>query len=351
MSISEIVAPDLHGLRNGALPIRIEKRRVSLREEILESLSSHLNVSRRDIFSQDNSEKYYNAEDPHAISRPLEEVFGLMRDLNAMALSDPTIGCASGNGACFRSALEKVTDDIRDKFGRRAFDYIEFGPEPSKTAAVLRRLMARGAVIRRYVSVDINPASAAHMRRALADVLGDTQIAHVTKSFDELDDDDLKRDDTPALITTLGFQECNEAPEISVSRYTALLRPGDHLLSEVQLRTERSWEPIRQFYCHPFMQRFSRVAFERAFGDRPSETRVEILPVRDFAGEPVHAAILLEQPTELRHDLPRLFVSNYCLKYSERQFRALRETAGSFRVVTQRLTGDRSVAFQLSRRN
>jgi len=47
---------------------------------------------------------------------------------------------------------------------------------------------------------------------------------------------------------------------------------------------------------------------------------------------------------------PRTFITNTCLKPTLAQWRALRTQDCQFEVLAERLTGDRSVGFQLARR-
>jgi len=322
----------------------------NLQSRVKAGLAEHLGLAGIDVRIQDNKDKYHDPRNPFVAGAELEEVFVLMKGLNELALGDARV-CADARGrASFRETLQAAVADIRRGFRGRAFDYVELGPEPAKTGFIIRRLLESGARIGNYVSVDINPASNAVMRDRLAGLLPAERIHHRITSFERFRLDDIREQGRPALVTSLGFQEGNEDPDGLPGFYRRLLSPGDLLLSEMQLRPAAGWGPVEAFYGHPHMRRFSRLAFERLYGATASQTGLAIVPVGALAEEELSAAVLYERPRQAGDGLPRAFITNYCLKYSNLQFRALRQRSGCLRVASQRLTGDRSVAFQLSRR-
>ena len=338
--------------------INITRFERSLEDRVRESLSEFLNFSSDEVRSQENKDKYYDPLNPFVAGPELEEVFGLMKGLNESALRDRTIGTASDGRGSFRDALTETAANIARHFSGRAFDYVELGPEPAKTSFIIGALLARGARIRRYFGVDINPASKQVMQEALSCHLEPDQIRHRITAFDRFALEDIRENAVPALVTTLGFQEGNEDPMALPSFYRRLLDPGDVLLSEMQLRPAQGWGAVRSFYHHPFMRRFSRIAFERVFGPVPSHGGFALVKAGSFVDEDLWAAVLYEMPEAAneptapsRHGaLPRAFITNFCLKYSARQFQLLRAVSGCQEVLMRNGTGDGSVVFQLSQR-
>lgn len=321
-----------------------------LNTKIRSALSLQLDLPESAIYLQENKEKYYDPQSPFAANEELMEVFCLMKGLNEDALASDRI-CANGRpGGSFRDTLGAMGGSIAVVLDGCEFDYVELGPEPTKTSFIIERLQDQGAHIGRYIGVDINPASRRYMGEALARLLPPERILHRTVSFDRFNLEDIRQSNRPVLVTSLGFQEGNEDPSSLAAFYRRLLSPGDLLLSEMQLGRAPAWHQVEDFYNLPHMRRFSRLAFERVLGDEPTHGGVSIVPVGVFASEPLWAAVLHESPVNGIDHLPRLFVSNYCLKYSPRQYQALRQASGALEIVAERTTGDESVAFQLSRR-
>ena len=124
----------------------------------------------------------------------------------------------------------------------------------------------------RYVGVDINPSSEATMRQMVENILPQERIEYCISSFDNFQLERDQSDDSIAVATMLGFQEGNEAPTVMRSWLEAILKPGDILLSELQLYQPKDVGKLQKFYHHPAMVRFSRLAFERAIDGRPIRT-------------------------------------------------------------------------------
>ena len=148
----------------------------------------------------------------------------------------------------------------------------------------------------------------------------------------------------------LGFQDGNEDPHVMCNRLRAMARSGDMLLSETQLFDAGNAERISEFYAHPLMQRFSRIAFERSFGGAiPSLNLFFLLPLPSPYDAILYVAVLAEEfmfDSENRH----LFVSNYCLKLSRYQYKNYREHNNYFIIMAENITEDQTILFQLSRR-
>jgi len=152
------------------------------------------------------------------------------------------------------------------------------------------------------------------------------------------------------VVTMLGFQEGNDDPFTVNGWLRDIARPGDLLLSESQLYTAGQVDRISGFYAHPAMQRFSRIAFERAV-DRslPTLNRFFLLPVTFQDGGSAQVAILAEEYANSINGR-NLHVSNFCLKLTLDQYRYYRQESGHFTIVGESSTDDQTLHFQLSRR-
>ncbi len=273
-----------------------------------------------------------------------------MRDLNSAALASSQIGCLEGGEGVFRQTLEKSVDAIVRRFHGRAFHYVELGPEPAKTGFIIERLLSKGAEIKSYIGVDINPASADHMKDALSNLLPVGNIHQRIDSFARFRINDIREENTPALVTMLGFQEGNEDPEIMSQWMSDLTGSGDILLSEMQLNPDCHWEQIADFYQHPLMERFSEIAFERFFGNQKSESGLHFINVATLENEPVFAAVMSRRFMN-GENRENIFITNYCLKYTCDQFRRYRENTGHFRIREEHGVGDGTIVFQLSEKH
>ncbi len=324
---------------------------LSLQHRVHRTIASHTEFGRERILTQDNRVKYTNAGSSETKTDYLEEVFQLMRQLNEAGIGSDDLGKLSGEGASFKRALLQCLERIAAEYEGRRLVYVELGPEPVKTGFILKTLKDHGVIIDRYVAVDINPMSAAPMRSALKDILPDTPLHFVTAPFEAFRlDEFLEVGAPPALITMLGFQEGNDDPLVVNDWLRSIARHGDLLLSESQLYTDGQIERIPGFYAHPAMQRFSRIAFERAV-DRtlPSLNRFFLLPVSFQDGQTAHVAILGEEFSNAISGRT-LHVSNFCLKLTLDQYRHYRKLGGYFEIAGETLTDDETLHFQLSRR-
>jgi len=243
-------------------PVAVEED-IPLGGRVRRALTHHIGYAGSDIDIQENKVKYFNPANPLSPDSKLEEVFGLMRGLNRAALADPHL-CRNGSGGhSFSEALSDAADAAARRFAGREIHYVELGPEPTKTAFILRRLIERGVRITSYVGVDINPASVAAMRQDLAAILDPDRIRYRVTPFERFRVDDVREDATPALVTMLGFQEGNEDPLTASAWLQRIAGPGDIVLAEMQVMPETGSEAVMKFYRHPLMARFSRLAFER----------------------------------------------------------------------------------------
>ncbi len=333
--------------------------RSSLENKVRHAIASHTEFDLDRIHTQDNREKYagtlpQQAREQDAASEGtehLDEVFQLMRQLNAIGIGSPTLGRISEAGRSFRDALRTSCEQVAEAVRGDSLTYVELGPEPVKTGFILKTLLALGVRVERYIAVDINPKSAAHMRNALEPLLPGLPLDFVVQPFEAFRLADHTGTGSPhALITMLGFQEGNDDPHTVGDWLSDIARPGDLMLSESQLYAPGTLAGISGFYAHPAMQRFSRIAFERAFGaGLPTLNRFFLLPVFFQDGHTAQVAILAEEytcPTTGRN----LHVSNFCLKLTLEQYRLYRQQSGCFEIAGETFTDDETLHFQLSRR-
>ena len=105
-----------------------------------------------------------------------------------------------------------------------------------------------------------------------------------------------------------------------------------------------------EFYAHPLMQRFSRIAFEQFIGQKPpSLNRFFLLPFTLIDNSIIYTAILCEEFIDTNRDR-YLFVSNFCLKPNRQQYQYYRQRGGFFSIAWENSTDDETLLFQFSRR-
>lgn len=314
-----------------------------------DAVHAHFGTRVADVLLQENSEKYHDADNPLAADDRLREVFHLMRRLNEEALELPDLGRLDGRGASFSQAMGQSLDAIAARSAGRPLQYVELGPEPAKTCAILRGLMARGVEIASYTAVDINPASVREMHGPLQAILPEERIHHRVTSFADYRVAPQRIDGAQVLLTMLGFQEGNDDPAVMSDWLARMSGPGDLMLSEAQLLVPGKDHLITDFYHHKLMRRFSQVAFERIFGTTPSEFEALLLPVRLSDGHHA-AAMILGERFRGADGHQRFLVTNFCTKFTEPDYERYRELDGQFKVVDAQYSGDRSLVFQLSER-
>jgi len=323
---------------------------ISLEAAIHDAIAGFLGIPHDHILSRPNKDKYYDTANPQAANDGLREVFELMRALNRQGVGDDTLCRSERGGSSFAEALGAIADDFAKCCLGRAVHYVELGPEPVKTSFILERLGNSGVDIRDYTAVDINPSSRDVMAEHVGAVLGAGKFHHLTADYHTLDGFSLADDGVPALVTMLGFQEGNESPARMAGLFRRLLRSGDVLLAEMQLLAKADWSSVFRFYDNDNMRRFSKLGFREVFGDLESEYGVVLVPVPMEISGTGFVAVTTERIVAEGDLFDKIYVSNYCIKYSLDDFRKIREFDGGFKIVSQRLTGDNSVGFQLSAR-
>lgn len=323
----------------------------SLQSRVHRAIASHTEFSLDRIVTQDNRVKYTNRGRKETSTDHLDEVFQLMRQLNETGIGSDDLGRLREDGSSFREALFQCCAQVAAEFSGKPLTYVELGPEPVKTGFILKTLLDLGVTIDRYIAVDINPMSAAHMRAVIGAILPETPLEFVTSAFEEFSLKSHAGEAAPAaLITMLGFQEGNDDPVVVNEWLGNIARPGDLLLSESQLYKAGQIDKIPFFYANPAMQRFSRIAFEQSV-DRllPTLNRFFLLPVPFTNGETAQVAILAEEFANTVSGR-NLHVSNFCMKLTVEQYRRYRLEGGFFDIAGETFTDDETLHFQLSRR-
>jgi hypothetical protein len=314
------------------------------------AVAEALGLPRSGVTAISNVDKYHEPSSPTRETQRTASVFELMRWLNERGLSDPTLGVGQRGTGSLRDVLDETLDDLAFFLRGRPVRYIELGPEPVKTSAILDGLLLRGVSVERYLGVDVNPASAASMTAALRLRLPVDRIGFRLSRYQDLEPFG-RVGDAVNLVTMLGFEEGNEDPWALGKILGRIMGPGDLLLSELQL-SDGGWNPIHGFYRHLAMRRFSRLSYESAWGgDLRTTYGVSIVPVTLNGLGAIPVAVAMEKVIEANHrSNGAVVVTNVCLKPHGLSFRDLRERCGPFRVLAQNTTGDRSIAFQLSDR-
>lgn len=325
---------------NGARP------KGALHRIIRENLSKTLDISINSIITQENKEKYSSHNVGYESDNYLKGVFNLMLDLNKTSMNDPLVASDPEGREGFAATLEGIVDEIAKGFKLEPLVYVELGPEPIKTEFIMSRLIEKGVRIESYVSVDINPKSENEMKSTIKKFLPEDKIFFINKSFEKLNSSDFQEVKNPIIVTMLGFQEGNDLPQDTALLLQQILRPGDMVVSEMQISCNNRDHAFKHFYRDPRMREFSRIALQRTLPGVTSQYRICVVNVEVEPGEIVPACVMYEDILD-GPAAGKIFVTNYCLKPSVEQFERFRASAG-FSVKAQRITGDGAVAFQLA---
>lgn len=301
------------------------------------------------LMAEPNREKY-RATAKGAWAGELERVFEVMRDLNAGALANPKLAADAEGCHGLRSRLHDAVDDLVEVLPDAPVTYVEFGPEPTKTREILARLLDAEVPVHRYVAVDINPTSGARMREALGDLLDPQGIEVINQPFEAVGPEALHTPGATTVLTSLGFQEGNEHPDAVARTLGNLLRPGDIVLGEMQIADRADDDAFKTFYNTALMRRFSKLCAARAVPGVTTSFRLAITDVDCGLDHPVRVCAMCEDLPAGAEGEKRSFITNICLKPTSAQWRAMRTRHGQFEVLSQRRTGDLSIAFQVARR-
>lgn len=314
------------------------------------AVCNFLGIPDEDVITVPNKEKYYREDNSRSAHEELLEVFGLMRELNRQGVSGDALCRSELGGTSFIETLRGTVEDYVAQLEGGRMRYVELGPEPIKTLEIITLLIEAGVEIEAYTAVDINPASSDVMREALSRILPAERIDFVTADYHNLDSLSFGNGDAPVLATMLGFQEGNESPRRMASFFRRVMTQGDVLLAEMQLLPTADWRAIFDFYSNDLMRRFSKIGFQRIFGDLDSEYGVVLVPVPIEVCGTGFVAVTTERILSEGELENKIFISNYCIKYTLSDFRRIREFDGTFKIVSQRVTGNGSVGFQLAER-
>ncbi|NVZ68435.1 hypothetical protein [Pseudomonas costantinii] len=300
------------------------------------------------IWTIENADKYATASsDVLDRNRQVsEEILGLMTSLNMEGLNRVDL-CATpcGKGA-LGELLRAVADDLVELIGRGQLHYVELGPEPIKTSALIHYLLERGIEPLHYTAVDINQASQGVMRQVVEPLLGAPQgFRYLSTDFRELCRSHIESGQDVTLITMLGFQEGNELPETIGQIIRQIGGARTYVLSEMQLSLPEGDEHIYRFYRHHCMNRFSdligiKLGFEKTGNHEVIVSEIE-------HGEDLYRVAATLLPVSKGQDEGYL-LTNVCLKFTREQFIRVRQDYGGCRVIGEYCSGDGSVLYQLS---
>ncbi|KAJ7826384.1 hypothetical protein B0H14DRAFT_2817397 [Mycena olivaceomarginata] len=324
---------------------------------VANAITAQAKVPAEQIIILDNSDKYapdgIKSQQPAAGDDSLYQIFGTMANMNHSALQNDT-SCAGSHGPSFRAVLLDAATQLARLANGRRVRYVELGPEPWKSSTIITHLLAAGVQLTHYVGIDINPESLSTMRDALVPIIGAGRFGYLTADFYKCSADDIPGPPSSAgpdvdyitIVTNLGFQEGNDLPGNIGPMLTRLTRPGDLLVSEMQV-----WG----FYDHPEMRRQSGLV-GRQFdptcslvpgeGDE-TEYVIHLVPVQTEVGVVKVAATLISARIDGEK---RYVLVNSCIKYTTDQFNLARETTAKFAVRKVLETGDKSVIFQIAGR-
>ncbi|KAF7368492.1 MFS transporter [Mycena venus] len=328
---------------------------------VANAITAQAKVPAEQIIILDNSDKYapdgIKSQQPAAGNDSLYQIFGTMANMNHSALQND-MSCAGSHGPSFRAVLLDAATQLARLANGRRVRYVELGPEPWKSSTIITHLLAAGVQLTHYVGIDINPESLSTMRDALVPIIGAGRFGYLTADFYKCSADDIPGPpssvgpdvDYITIVTNLGFQEGNDLPGNIGPMLTRLTRPGDLLVSEMQVWVTSSAETaesfIRGFYDHPEMRRQSGLV-GRQFdptcslvpgeGDE-TEYVIHLVPVQTEVGVVKVAAT------------PYLGAHRRREAYTTDQFNLARETTGKFAVRKVLETGDKSVIFQIAGR-
>ena len=315
-----------------------------------EAVSNFLGIPPESVVSMPNSEKYHESDQPTLATLELHEVFAIMRDLNREGTSNQTLCTSEHGGPSFRETMISVIDDITRHADGRPVRYVELGPEPIKTGIILETLQENGTRIDSYTGIDINPASEGIIRQAVGRFLPSEKIRHLTADYHTVNGFQPANDNAVTLVTMLGFQEGNESPRRMAGMFRRMPDPGDVLLAEMQLLPRANWLAVFDFYSNELMRRFSKIGLRKMFGEIDSVYGVVLVPVPVEICGTGFVAVTTERIVAEGDLKDTVIITNYCLKFTQEDFRRVREFDGSFRIISQRTTGDESVGFQLAER-
>lgn len=320
---------------------------MEINELVVASLRSNHGLEGR-IWTIENAEKYSTLSAPASgVTRQIsEEIFGLMASLNTQGITGADVCAAPCGSGSLGDLLHAVADDLIQLVGRDSLHYVELGPEPVKTSALISYLLEAGVEPRYYTAVDINRASYDVMRKVVEPLLMAPQgFGYLASDFRELRRHHIERGQDVTLITMLGFQEGNELPDTLGEIIHRMGSTRTYVLSEMQLSTSDGDTHIQRFYDNDCMRRFSDLIGLKMGLNKTDRHQVVVSEIDHKDDRYRVAATLL--PVHDGHDEGHL-LTNVCLKYTREQFIRVRQEYGGYRVIGEYCSGDGSVMYQLS---
>ena len=321
---------------------------MEINDLVVESLKSAHGLSGR-IWTIENAEKYSTlssqASDPHQwIS---EEIFSLMTSLNTEGMTRADLCAAPSGYGSLDQTLRAVADDLVVLLGQDRLHYVELGPEPVKTSALIGYLLEHGVEPQDYTAIDINRASHITMRDAVEPLLPAAQgFNYLAKNFRDLERHHIERGQDVTLITMLGFQEGNELPGTIGDIIRSVGGKQTYVLSEMQLSMPEGDDHIRRFYEHACMSRFSDlIGLKMGFEKRG--THQIVVSEIEHEDDRYRVAATLLPVSDGREE--GYLLTNVCLKYTREQFMRIRQEYGGYKVIGEYCSGDGSVIYQLSK--
>ncbi|NQD55887.1 hypothetical protein HP546_11060 [Pseudomonas sp. CM25] len=323
---------------------------MSLNDFVVDALVRTPSYQNARLWTVENHEKYstlvqpeHEGEGDHRFNH---EIFLLMRALNEQGISQSGL-CADARGqGALKSIIGNVAERLAALANGRRVHYVELGPEPVKSACLLKRMAETSSSIR-YTAIDINQTSESEMSDALRPIVqADGSFNYIAADYRTLTHDALRHDQELTLITLLGFQEGNELPVSTGRLIRSLAGETTYILSEMQVYEQGLENAILGFYANPNMLEFSRmVALQQGF--TPSgEHQALLVPLR-IQDEAIHVAVTL-QPVQRQQARGHL-LTNICLKYTPEQFRRIRAQHCNCSVVDEFASGDGSVRYQIAK--
>ncbi|PRA28287.1 hypothetical protein [Pseudomonas poae] len=320
---------------------------MDINELVVSSLKNHHGVE-GPIWTIENADKYAamssDFSDRHR--QVSEEILRLMTSLNLEGISRADM-CATpcGKGA-LGGLLRTVADDLVELVGQGGLHYVELGPEPIKTSALIHHLLESGTKPLHYTAVDINETSQSVMREVVAPLLAAPEgFRYLATDFRTLRRRHIECGQDMTLITMLGFQEGNELPHTIGEIIQRVGGARTYVLSEMQLSTPEGDEHIHRFYRHDSMRRFSDLMGIKLGFEKTGNHEVIVSEIEYDSDRYRVAATLL--PVSNGTDDGYL-LTNICLKYTREQFNRVRRDYGGCRVIGEYCSGDGSVLYQLS---
>lgn len=151
---------------------------------VAQAIAAYTYISLEETIILDISAKYCpeGISQDASIKENLSAIFDTIANLNRMTLEDPTL-CAGEQGLSFREALVSTARDLAKLCRGRPMCFVELGPEPYKSHAILTQLLAAGVQLRQYIGVDINPESEEAMRKTLVPVIGSDRFTYLIADF------------------------------------------------------------------------------------------------------------------------------------------------------------------------